>query len=545
MSVKNPIVYKDMYLGQMAPNQAEIILSIRESEEIPNLKNMIFNFPPEMVLRSLQEGKSLRTILKEENIDPKPYIGELRKYQTVGTAFMYISPRSIIGDGVGLGKTAEISALINYLKQTNQLTRFLIAVETSALGQTQSELIKFTGLNIIALPSEGYKLKRVINKTDWNKIDGMVIKHSALRSDVFSNWLALNIGEDGTCKLFNTFFLDESSVIKNLTTKTAIYTKNICDICPRIHFMNATTFETSIIDIYNQTDIMNPQLLPKKWKIEKDFCTFGRTSYWTKENGKPKMNWRRDLTGYKNQEDFKKSLKLVYFGRCKADVGMDMPHIHKVYEVEPTNEQSMALAKGYRYMEVLNCPSLVTDINIPTTRKTVPKIDRLCNLVENELQDSKIMIYCFHNEAQEAIANELRLIGKNPLILNGKNTDEERWEIQNQFNHGNCDVIITNIMKSLNLFGGDACIFYSNSMTPSKMFQTAGRVDRNVDDKVKTFILLIYKGTDEYTHFMEVTKQRAQDARDLTINAKTTVDYFIESMKQLESEELKSQVQSQ
>ena len=539
VAVRNPVMYKDMYLGQMGPQQAEIILDIRKSEELPNLKHMIFDFPPSLILRSLKEFKSIRDIIRDEHLDPKQYIGELRKYQTVGTAFMYMSPRSIIGDGVGLGKTAEVAALINYLKQTGQMTRFLMAVETSALGQTQSELIRFTGLNIIALPSEGYKLKKVIAKTDWNKVDGMIIKHSALRSDLLSNWFALNIAEDGTSKLFNVFFLDESSVIKNLNTKTAIYTKNICDITPRVHFMNATTFETCIMDIYNQADIMNPGLLPSKSRIERDFCTFGRSSYWTKENGKAKMNWRRDLTGYKNQQIFKESLRLVYFGRCKKDIGMDMPHIHKVYEVEPTNEQSLALSKGYRYMEVLNCPSLIQDINIPTTRKTVPKIDRLCGLVEGELQDSKIMIYCFHTEAQGAIANELRLLGRNPLILNGKSTDDERWEIQNRFNNGDCDVIITNIMKSLNLFGGDACIFYSNSMTPSKMFQTAGRVDRNVDDKIKTFILLIYKGTDEYTHFMEVTKQRAQDARDLTINAKTTVDFFIESMKELEEAELK------
>ena len=78
-------------------------------------------------------------------------------------------------------------------------------------------------------------------------------------------------------------------------------------------------------------------------------------------------------------------------------------------------------------------------------------------------------------------------------------------------------------------------------MTPSKMFQTAGRVDRNVDDKIKTFILLIYKGTDEYKHFMEVTSQRAKDGRELTIDAKTTVDYFIESMKADELAELSQQ----
>lgn len=530
MSVTTPTIYNGMYLGQMEPKIASYILDIRGRESIPNLKHMIFDFPAELVLRSIEEEKSIRDIVRDEQLDYKKYLGELKDYQTLGTAFMYMSPRSVIGDGVGLGKTAEVSALINYLHQTKQLKRFLMAVETSALGQTQCELMRFTGLRVVALPSEAYKLNRLIKKIDWTKVDGIVIKHSALRSDVLSKWLSLNINPDGTCRLFDTFFLDESSVIKNLTTKTAIYTKNICDICPRVHFMNATVFETNIMDIYNQMDMMNPALLPKKWRIEKEFCTFGRSSYWTKENGKPKMNFRRDLTGYKNQAIFKERLKLVYFGRSKSDIGMDMPHVHKVYEVEPSNEQSMALQKGYRYMEVLNCPSLIPDLHLETNRKTVPKLDRLCNLLETDFADCKVMVYCFHNEAQQAIADECRKIGRNPVILNGQSKDQERWEIQTKFNKGEYDVIITNIMKSLNLFGGDVCIFYSNSMTPSKMFQVAGRIDRNVDDKIKTYILLIYSGTDEYKHFMEVTKQRTRDARDLTIDAKTTVDYFIESM---------------
>lgn len=530
MSVTTPTIYNGMYLGQMEPKIASYILDIRGRESIPNLKHMIFDFPAELVLRSIEEEKSIRDIVRDEQLDYKKYLGELKDYQTLGTAFMYMSPRSVIGDGVGLGKTAEVSALINYLHQTKQLKRFLMAVETSALGQTQCELMRFTGLRVVALPSEAYKLNRLIKKIDWTKVDGIVIKHSALRSDVLSKWLSLNINPDGTCRLFDTFFLDESSVIKNLTTKTAIYTKNICDICPRVHFMNATVFETNIMDIYNQMDMMNPALLPKKWRIEKEFCTFGRSSYWTKENGKPKMNFRRDLTGYKNQAVFKERLKLVYFGRSKSDIGMDMPHVHKVYEVEPSNEQSMALQKGYRYMEVLNCPSLIPDLHLETNRKTVPKLDRLCNLLETDFADCKVMVYCFHNEAQQAIADECRKLGRNPVILNGQSKDQERWEIQTKFNKGEYDVIITNIMKSLNLFGGDVCIFYSNSMTPSKMFQVAGRIDRNVDDKIKTYILLIYSGTDEYKHFMEVTKQRTRDARDLTIDAKTTVDYFIESM---------------
>lgn len=538
MAVKVPVMYQGMYLGNMEPSLANMILKTRGMEVVPNLKQAAFNFPPEMLLRSLNEQRSIREILVEEKVDYTKYLATLRDYQTVGTAFMYLSPRSIIADGVGLGKTIQIAALLNFLKSKKQLTRFLMAVETSALGQTQAELMRFTGMYVIVLPSEADKMRRVIEKTDWNKVDGIVIKHSALRSDVFSKWIALNLDSNGMCKVFNTFLLDESSVIKNINTQTYTYTKNLCNIVSRVHFMNATAFETNIMDIYNQIDMMDGSILPKKWRIENQFCTFSRGKYWTKENGQSKMNWKRELSGYKNQEDFKESLKLVYFGRSKADIGLERPHVYKVCEVEPSNEQSLAIAKGYRYMEVLNCPSLVKDINIPTDVKNVPKLERLVQMVQSDFSGDSVMVYCFHNDAQEAIANELRKIGRNPVVLNGKSTDEERYDIQSGFNSGKYDTIITNIKKSLNLYGGDVCIFYSAESNPAKLEQIRGRIDRNVDDKTKTFVLMLYKGTDEYNFFVNTVKQRAKDARDLTIDAKSAVDWFVENMKEEEGKEL-------
>ena len=125
---------------------------------------MVFDFPVDLILESVNECKRIRDIIREKNIDYTQYIGKLRDYQTIGTAFMYYSNRSILGDGVGLGKTVEVSALINYLKSKGEMTRFLMAVENSALSQTTYELIRFTGLNIVALPSEAVKLKRIINK---------------------------------------------------------------------------------------------------------------------------------------------------------------------------------------------------------------------------------------------------------------------------------------------------------------------------------------------------------------------------------------------
>ena len=539
MAVKVPVMWNNMYLGDMSEPQAELIMQTRESKVIPNLKNMLFDFPIDMIQQSIDEQQSIRNIIRRDKIDYTQYVAQLRDYQTVGTAFMYLSPRSIIADGCGLGKTAEVAALINWLKYKGEMSRFLIAVETSAIGQTQAELMRFTGLYVVAMPSEATKIRKVIEKTDWTKVDGIVIKHSTLRSDPFSKWLALNINEEGMCNIFDTFFLDESSVIKNDTTKMYSYTKNICQIVKRVHFMNATTFETNILDIYNQMDMMDQSLLPKKWRIEQEFCTYARTSYWTKENGKAKMNWRRERNGYKNQAAFKESLKLVYFGRCKKDIGMDLPHIYKVYEVEPTNAMSLGLEKGYRYSELLNCPSLIPDCGITMDRKNVPKLDRLCELIENDFSQESVMIYCFHLAAQQTIADELAKIGRKPVILNGSITDAtERYRIQQAFNNGEYDVIITNIKKSLNLYGGDVCIFYSMETNPSKSFQIASRIDRNVDSKLKTFVMLLYKGTDEYRFFTTTVKQRAKDARDLTIDAKTTVDFFFESMMEDEINEI-------
>lgn len=528
MSVRKPNIYKGMYCGNLNESLADTILRIRDTSVVPNLKNMIFDFGPELIMRSISSGISIRSIIKQEGIDYRNYIGELRDYQTVGLAFMYLSSRSIIGDGVGLGKTVEIAGLLNYLKMTKQLGRFLIAVDASALGQIQYELMRFTGLLVVALPSEANKLKSYLKKINWNNVDGIVIKHSCLKSDFFSRWLALNIREDNTCRIFDTFILDESSIIKNRNTKTFQYSENICNLARRVHFMNATTFETSIMDIYNQIDMMYNILLPSKSRIQNLYCNYSVSQYWKKVNGVAKQSFSYNLAGYKNQEDFKQKLRLVYFGRSKKDVGIDIPHVHLVYEVEPSLKQSLALSKGYRYMEVLNCPSLIPEIDIPTDIENVPKIERLINLIEHDFKDSRIMVYCFHTEAQRVIAEECIKLGRNPVILNGKTKEEEKYVIQSDFNSGKYDVIITNVKKSLNLHSADVCIFYSVDTNPSKMFQIAGRIDRNVNTDLKTYVLLIYNHTAEYSFFMDVVKNRAKDSRDLTIDTKTTVDYFLD-----------------
>lgn len=541
MSVKHPLLYNNMYISDLSLQEINNIEQVRNANKIDGLKNMIFDFPFDLIETSIREDISIREILKQENLDYRKFIGELRDYQTTGTGFLYYSRHSILGDGVGLGKTAEISALINLLYQRKELKRFIMAVENSAIAQTAVELTRFTGLRVVWLQTDSAKLKRAIEKTDWGKVTGIIIKHSALRSDVFQRWLAEYAREDGTSGLYDTFILDESSVIKNSKSKTYTYTKNIANMAKRVHFMNATPFDKHILDIYHQLNLMDDNLLPSAWKIEKEFCTHSNSCYWIKERNEygvmtPVRKQRYDINGYKNQEKFKERLKLVYLGRASSMVGLSRPNIYSVYTVEPTKAQLNAIENKHRYNEVLNCPSLIPELKLATDRKDVPKIERLCDLVLNEFSDSKVMVYCFNIEAQEAIKKELNALGRKCVILNGRmtgaNKDLDRLRIQENFNNGTYDVIITNIKKSLNLQGGDVCIFYNMSTTVSSMEQIRGRIDRNTNDNIKTFILLLYGNTPEYDFFTQTVNKRARDSRDLTIDAKTAIDFFMDSLEE-------------
>lgn len=533
MANKYPRMRDGYYMANFTDQQADAILETTKQSVVPVFKKKIFDFPKELVMQSLDEEKSIRQIIREQGIDHKQFGGELRDDQTVGAAFMYLSPRSILGDGVGAGKTAQVAAVINCLKQTGQLTRFLICVESTAIGQILYEMMRFTGLRVIELPTTKPEMRKTITTTDWSTVDGVVMGHGGLRSDLFSTWLARYIEpKTGLSKIFNVFVLDESSVIKHQGTKIYDYTYNICRAIPRVHLLNATTFETCIMDVYYQLDMIVPEAMPKKWRIEQDYCTFETQSFWKKsaQTGKPELQFRHKANGYKNQERFRKALRLLYFGRPREE----SQHIYKVVEVYPTTDQLIWIKRGQRYDEVLNCPSLIPEMNMPTIPETTPKLAKLIDMLCGEYWDKQVMIYCFHIEAQYAIAQACEHYGRKPVVLNGKTSMDSRFDIQSKFNSGYYDTIITNVQKSLNLSGGDVCIIYSQIGNPAKMEQVRGRIDRNVDDKQREFVLMLYHGTAEYNFFVEQAAKRAQDARDLTIDAKTAVDYFMASIEQEE-----------
>lgn len=548
------------FRGTLSAEECAVIDRIRQQKEIPKLRHCIYNFPREVRLEARALGISAYQYAVNNNVLDK-YMGELRDYQTVGAAFLYRSPRSMLGDAAGIGKTPQVCGMINMLRTNADNPKFagtvygnkkriLVAAEGSAVGQIAGEIEKFTGLRVTVLHSTADKMRRQASKfyltrvldgtlpeepkieyTKTGKVkkvkpkkadivtdfDVLVITHSTLRSDTFFTWFSRVVNE------FGTFVLDESYVVKTPSTVISGYVQALCDKIDRVHFLNATVFETKLMDIVNQFTICNSSLLPPKSWIEQNFCTFRLVRY-PKRGGKGEMGTAWELASYKNQDWFREALSYVYLIRKKKDVkASDTQRFYQTYLIKQTKAQKQAIRLGYRYFEVLNCPSLCTDLAIQNTPNDVPKLDRLLQLVTEDFEGQQIMIYVWHIEMQETIKELLEKAGLRPVILNG--ATKNRDEIRDGFNSGEYNVIITNAKRSLNLHSGDVCILYSMETNPATIEQIVARIDRNVDDSSKTFVLLAYEG-EEAAFFRDTVNQRAKDGSDLADITSETVMKF-------------------
>lgn len=539
--------YKNCYLPSSMTEGAfdEIELMRIVGAKVPSLKKIIYDFPMEFMREALASGKSILQYCKEQGIDPaEKYPGELEDVQTTGVGFLYLSKRSILGDKPGAGKTVMIAGLLNLLKRRGELKRFVLFAQPNSRLQLLLELIRFTGMNIMTLETQKNKLLKGFQDglQGFDDIDGIVMTHSALRSDTLQLELTKLLDQGG---LFDTVIIDESYVLKNKDSKTYRYTENIVNMANRVHLMNATVFERKLMDIYNQVAIIDSSVVPTESHIKRYYCSYSPKSFYKSINGVGRKVNAYDLVGYKNQSDFKNKLKAVYFGRSYEELGYQNKHEYKVDYVYVSKEQKKALDAGYVYMMALNdiqpyYMGLPEDSEIKTTHLSrIPKAERLIQLITNEYQGMKVVVYCWYLNAQYRLRELLLKVDPELKvgILNGETPHREHEAIKDSFNQENSglDVLITNAQNALNLNTGQVAIIYTPLFTSAKTEQFVARINRDKGKTKKIFHLLLYRDSEEFNFFKGVVVQRSKDGSDLIQEDITPVDRFNQVIEEMES----------
>lgn len=488
---KNLRYYKGKYYqGNMSDDMADAVLTlIKNYDSVASLKHVIKDTPDYLITDIKREAEDYELehgSLKGYNKDFSSEIGvgTLRDAQTVGVAFMYYAESALLGDEVGLGKTVQIAGLYNVVKKAleskGRKCRMLFLAEKSSAGQIRDKLIKFTG-EYIGLIESGEKkvVEKYIESNKEEKYYSAVGSHSLLGSPEFLTYAAR--------KPYDIIIVDESSILKNAGNEYHINCKALFKYHTRKILLNATPVELEIREMYNQLDLLDPDYMPTVTEFNRQFTKVKRGMYGFQPDG------------YKNEEFFSEAIKLRYIARTRAELGAKYTqNEYKTILIPLSPEQKVLNKKTTLKQMVTDYPTGV-DRNIEFNEYTTPKLAVLFRILEEKIDigHTQALIYCSYLQAQDKIKEMLEERGYRVVVLNGKSSTKQRAEIVKEYNYGQYDIMITNVLRGIDLKTCDTCILYTIDPNPQKMVQFEGRMTRDFDIEYKSVYLLVAMGKEK------------------------------------------------
>jgi SNF2 family DNA or RNA helicase len=253
---------------------------------------------------------------------PKHFNGTLRKYQKAGFRWLrFLQEYKLSGclaDDMGLGKTVQTLAMLQSLKDEEQLSTSLLVVPVSALSNWEMEIGKFTPRLTYYLHL-GPGREKDFNK--WENIDLVITSYATLRNDVeaFKDFV------------FDYIVLDESQNIKNITSQVSKAVKVLA--ANQRLALSGTPIENTSMELWSLFDFLMPGFLG--------------TQEWFRGE------WALPVEKYKDSEKTEMLKQMIYpfvLRRKKEDVEKDLPKKIEVVEtLKMEEEQRQAYVQTAQY----------------------------------------------------------------------------------------------------------------------------------------------------------------------------------------------------
>lgn len=245
----------------------------------------------------------------------KHFKGKLRKYQTAGFRWLYFLREyrlsGCLADDMGLGKTVQTLALLQTLKDENQLNTSLLVLPVSAIPNWEAEIGKFTP-GITFYRHLGTKRDKDFN--GWKNHDLVITSYATLRNDI----------ETFREFHFDYIVLDESQNIKNLSSQVSKAVK-ILNSNHRLA-LSGTPIENNTMELWSLFDFLMHGFLG--------------TQQWFREQ------WAMPVEKYNDGEKAEILKKMLYpfiLRRKKEDVETDLPEKVEVVESLQMEEEQVKL----------------------------------------------------------------------------------------------------------------------------------------------------------------------------------------------------------
>ncbi|PER55704.1 hypothetical protein CN495_08095 [Bacillus thuringiensis] len=445
----------------------------------------------------------------------------LREAQVLPVLMSYVNPRFFLGDKPGLGKTVMSGASYAYYryfmkKKGQEPKKVLVVTDSSHVLGFAGEWNTF-GLKVV--PLVGGKVARALKKHDPNDCDGFVINWDGLKTNAFLEYYLEHADE------FGFAIFDETSALlnpKSMLYQTANHIINkYRGGIERVIFLNGSSFEKNLFDIYHQFQILMPKLIPNKDFLESRYVVrsgrevfmhdMSRFNPFQKHVVKRKTG---EIADYQNLEELRNRLKYYYVARSKQDYASDLPkHNYRLHVANLTSEQKKRLSESSN-MSNINSPK-TSDPNAKFTLATAPKLKAVVEFAQ-QTEEDRPLVYVYNKESQKTMKEELEAVGYRVGILNGDIAPAEKAETLRAFNTGNLDMLVFNVEKAINIPTSDRIIFYDIPMMPQRTNQITGRIDRNNYEVKKFYDFFCYNDSPEMVNLVRLAYFRETHGENFT-----------------------------
>jgi SNF2 family DNA or RNA helicase len=369
----------------------------------------------------------------------------LYPYQVTGVAFLKEHAKAILGDEMGLGKSAQAAVTC---EQTDSGSVLVVC----PAGLREHWARQFKSWAPTAYPRLTISGFEQVHKTG-------------------DRW--------------DTVVVDEAHRIKNSEGKRAEQVIKRCRKASRVMLLTGTPIPNgrpielwSLLDAINATDFRTHSLLAFD-EYKKRYCGPKSVCIRPDKMHHPRA-WRHTFTGATNLEELNDRLKPYMLRREKAEVLQDLPEkTIQLLELDGMSEDPL-IADDYDTAVMLLRSNKIAFREWSEKRheQGLAKVSAIVEMIEDS-DSPKIVIFVHHGDVGTALRDALRKY--HPVLVNGLTPLGERQKLVDKFNGSDRRIFIASIQAmgvGFALTSAAHCIFAELDPVPANMDQAAARLHR-------------------------------------------------------------------
>lgn len=255
--------------------------------------------------------------------------GRVYDFQTVAACFLYQRGRAVLGDEVGVGKTA--SAIRAYLKGwlAGTIKSALVITKASLKHQFAKEVLRFTSQSVLVIGGSAVERRK-----QWAQADAVGI--------VVVNYELLLCEEDFTqmkARKWDAMICDEVHMVKNLAAQR---TKQLLRLKSTYWWgLTGTPIQNRAEEIFTLMKFVDPDLLGSKTVFQKRYCIV-EPPFWK-------------VVGYRNLPELHEKISPYLLRRTQDELDLELPEVlENTYYVDMAPTQAKLHAKVERMLRQID-----------------------------------------------------------------------------------------------------------------------------------------------------------------------------------------------